>query len=162
MHASTPRVLSRILATTTVGLLVTVLLPGCDESSAGWSHAHVWGRVTSNGKPLDSGSIVFWPANRSQLNWAAGTIKKDGVFVLRSVEANKVLEPGRYTIFFCPPEARQTSPRGLFATEDARAEKVEKPAYPVPAKLTDWQTSDLEVTLSREPSRIDINLRTDR
>jgi hypothetical protein len=72
-------------------VFASLAVPGCSGSSG---RLAVSGKVTLDGKPLDSGMISFRPAAGTSANSSGGQIT-DGSYVL---PAQKGLKPGKYLV----------------------------------------------------------------
>lgn len=110
--------------------------------------AHVWGRVTFNGKPLTLGYVILMPQSEKSNTAGTGPLDDKGRFVVQSSRADVDMIPGRYSITFRPP-------RDLDSMRDATGRP---PGYPVPTKYLDPEHPILFVDLKAEPTRLDLTL----
>ena len=73
----------------------------------------VSGKITLDDKPLDSGSIEFFPSDSQGVS-AGGVVSADGSY---SVEEDKGLPPGKYTVSIFSPMAAKSTPNKKYANE---------------------------------------------
>jgi hypothetical protein len=155
-----------VLAASTVTIMV---FPGCGNSSASWSRAQMWGRVTYDAKPLKDGAIIFVGADGKNTNWGAGRIDKDGRFLIRPYQSDTPIEAGVYRIFFRPPapkfeptRARRSSVEGREPSDlDEVPKVVPPPSFPLPEKFLSVHSSEVEFYFDGRPQRVDIDLTRD-
>ncbi|WDI39900.1 hypothetical protein [Bremerella sp. P1] len=87
--------------TKVLGLLAVAILlsaVGCSAQST------VTGVVTSNGKNVDNGQLVFRPIDGAgKVKPAAGTIQEDGTFRMRTA-GDEPLSPGTYQVLYTAPD----------------------------------------------------------
>jgi hypothetical protein len=152
--------LSLVLAAVAASLLSALGIPGCNVSSASPNRTAVWGRVVYNGRPIDSGVIVFMPAERGKSNWGAGRIDAGGRFSLSAYQAETGLEPGNYDIFFKPPAGNLVAAGASRAADDVQDPKrVQAAPFSLPEKYTNPKTSGLEFVFDGRPQQIDLELK---
>jgi len=75
----------------TLGTVVVMKLPGCSRSDG---RLAVSGAVSIDGKPIESGSIRFQPADLQKAT-GSGSIVRDGKY---SIPAEHGLTPGKYQV----------------------------------------------------------------
>lgn len=76
-------------------LIVMGVVAGCGRSDR-LPTARVTGTVTLDGKPLQSGSVIFEPVDGRRL--AKGSIRSDGSFVLGTYRQGDGAVPGRHRV----------------------------------------------------------------
>jgi hypothetical protein len=133
------------------------LLAGCGPSRP--TTVPVSGRVTWQGKPVVEGRITFYPtAGRP----ATAAIGPDGVYHLRTFEANDGAVPGKHCVTIeakhvsrpKQPKSIEQEMREGFAPDD-REPKVE---WLVPEKYSQQSTSPLTAEVTGERKSIDFAL----
>jgi hypothetical protein len=150
-------------------MVTALVIPGCGVSSASWSRAQLWGRVTYDAKPLTDGAIIFFGVDGKSTNWGAGRIDKDGRFFLRPYQVDTPLDAGVYRIFFRPPapkfeptRARRSSVEGREPSDlDEIPKALPSPPFPLPDKFLTVNTSGLELYFDGRPQRVDLDLTRD-
>jgi hypothetical protein len=140
------------------------------HSLAGPHPTTISGRLTYNGRPLSDSTVVLVPAGHPSTSLAAlGEVSPDGSFTIRSVTAEKPLEPGQYDLYISLFEALPTAAEQVrFETEDPGPGGQASSSSPaslrqgrIPNRFSKPETSGLSVTISPGPrriDRIDINL----
>ena len=124
-----------------VGLLALALCPGCGSRSAPRTIG-VSGRVTYQGKPVTSGTIIFHPlkpAEGSPSRPATGQLQSDGTYELSTFSPGDGAVPGEYGISI-------TSLLSGPTPDNPQAAKV----YAIPRKYTSPLTSGLTATVPAE------------
>ena len=121
-----------------------LVLAGCSRSGF---ESSVTGSVTLDGKALGQGGVVFAPEAGGG-NPSAGTIRRDGSYVLRTSNAPG-LNAGKYRVTVNaldtpnpPPGVRDTTP----------------PKQLVPERYTNLDTSGLECDVKPGSNRFNIDL----
>lgn len=127
------------------------------------------GQVNIHGRPMAGGFIVFVPDD-PKANMAIGSLDKKGHY---EIEARWLEEDAKSRTHFriCLIPKPQPDDRdgeivreparlgdGRGEAEDVRSTTIAKVAAGVPRRLTDPRTSDLEVQLVPEATRVDITL----
>jgi len=170
MMAFTSQSLPSMRAASLLVALGAVFPLGCSVSSANDARTKVWGRITVDGKPLEGGLIVFWSTDPAKPNWGAGPINNRGEYELTAYATGRSLAPGKYQVQIKPAEENARPPRGVRGEKESdlasesRSESDQEPAPAKPVFPTRFQnpnTSGLEITLGKEPTRVDFEL-TDR
>jgi hypothetical protein len=131
----------------------------------------VWGSVRVNGRPLMKGAVLFVPIAERDCPWASAPIARDGSFSVDREWPRPGTTAARYKICIIPDRRRNVT--GLKEHGERRLPHVVpasfspgSPGSPdgdedlgVPQRFRTPQTTNLEVNLSQEPARIDIDLR---
>jgi hypothetical protein len=133
------------------------LLAGCGPSRP--ATVPVSGHVTWQGKPVVEGRITFYPATGRP---ATAAIGPDGVYHLRTFEADDGAVPGKHCVTIeakhCSrpkqPKSIEQEMREGFASDD-REPKVE---WLVPEKYSQQGTSPLTAEVTADTKTIDFNL----
>lgn len=131
----------------------------------------IYGRVTYNGKPLERGFILFYPADEKCPDWVVGTIDHGGTYRIDSKWRHNSSET-RFRICIIPRKMRPSAHQDM--RDDGSESRVvpvslganhSEPHRPVavevgfPKRFTNVLTSGLQITLGREPARIDIDMK---
>jgi len=119
---------------------IMLFLCGCGPS--GW--AQVEGRVTLDGEPLGSGTVVFLTAGQSS---GVGMIGPDGTYTVMT-GSRKGMEPGDYRVTVTAFDAPAPTPPG------------EPPMPPLitPLKYNNVEASGLSAQISAGSNRCDFDL----
>ncbi|MEN6405319.1 MAG: hypothetical protein ABFC77_02495 [Thermoguttaceae bacterium] len=128
------RISVRSVLCTTMALTIAICLTttGCGRSDHA-STVSVTGKVTFNGKPLQSGSVMFVPDTGRP---AEGEIQSDGTFQLTTYAKNDGAAIGHHRVAItCTGPSKDTS-----------GEASPGPSL-IPEKYGDYKTSGLEVTV---------------
>jgi len=136
--------LARCRVAFVVGLMwgpLVVLAGGC-----GGGQARVAGRVTLDGRPLETGTVRFHPAAGGPD--AYGSIDAQGRFTLE-VGTSGRLPPGRYA-------AAVVAVAAAVAGDESRGEAMPEPI--TPARYADVATSGLAFDVASGANTIDIDL----
>jgi hypothetical protein len=134
-HVFNYRLVGKVLV---VALLAA--LAGCGGSDFGT----VTGAVTLDGKPLDGGSVTFYPANTGALSY--GEVSPEGKYELRTASRDGVL-PGPYIATISYRSGRAGP--GMTIQQIEALEKV-------PIKYCQKETSDLRFDIT--PGHNEVNL----
>jgi hypothetical protein len=127
----------------------------------------VWGSVRVHGRALTGGAVVFIPTDDTS-EPASAPIEPDGSYVVNSVWHRPDNSTTQYKICILPPRrglARWDGRRSAqvvpvsFSPGSAGSPDREEEEFAVPQRLGSYLTTDLEVKLDREPTRIDIDLK---
>ena len=120
-----------------VGSGLLSLMTGCGGAPAGPGSVAASGTVTYNGKPVESGSLMFAPLD-SKTPQAAQAVISHGKY---ATEPGKGLMTGKYkvTVSALKHSVMELDPK------DAAKQKIDNNA--VPKKYMDLKTTDLEVTV---------------
>jgi hypothetical protein len=131
----------------------------------------LYGQVTYNGKPLDRGFVLFYPTDEKSNDWVVGTIDKDGNY---RIDAKWRHNPDkmRFRICIIPRKGKPVAHVDVPHQESgSRVVPValnskETDAHPLvaldvgfPHRFTNISTSGLQITIGREPARIDIDMK---
>lgn len=100
------------------GIYLLILAAGCSSNQD--NRQAVAGSVSLKGKPLDNGSIIFYPV---ETNSQAGSEIKAGKFTISKEQG---LIPGKYKVFITSPDGKTPDvpkdtapgPSGNFASKD--------------------------------------------
>jgi len=107
----------------------------------------VRGKVTYKAKPLDQGTVFFYPNGSGQASY--GNVQKDGTFQLLNTHKTERIEPGNYVAV-------------ILAGNNQIAAMKEDPLYPVqpvvPFKFSSVTTSPLKYEVKLGENEFDINL----
>lgn len=131
----------------------------------------IYGRVTFNGRPLERGFVLFYPTHENSNDWTVGAIGKDGTYYIDS-KWRLNIEETKYRICVIPRKGRSTAQIELshdkartnvvpvtLGDRSADSHQLASVDVGFPKKFTDVATSGLQITLGREPARIDIDLK---
>lgn len=140
-------------------------------SSLFGSTGAIYGRVTYNGKPLERGFVLFYPTDENSADWVVGTIGKDGTYRIESKWRHNTAKK-QFRICIVPrrgkPAAHVEVPHEGSGplTVPVELNSKSSDAHPLvavnigfPRRFTNVATSGLQITLGREPARIDIDLK---
>ncbi len=129
------------------------------------------GRVTYNGRPLERGFVLFYPVHENSNDWAIGILGKDGTYHIDSKWRHNT-EETKYRICIVPRKGKSTAQIELshdksqtnvvpvtLGGRSADSHQLASVDVGFPKKFTDVATSGLQITLGREPARIDIDLK---
>jgi hypothetical protein len=145
-------------------LFMAGMLPGSDFTTAG----PVWGCVSYQGHRLTSGAVLFFPMEKGRGDWKIASILPNGTYSIGARWNERGPGKSRYKICVVP-DGRQLAPawkespsaRAIPASLDAES-AAPRPAADetaFPRRFCEIETSNLEVSLGREPARIDIDLK---
>jgi hypothetical protein len=131
----------------------------------------IYGRVTYNGTPLDRGFILFYPTDELSSDWIVGTIEKDGSYRIDSKWRHSNGK-ARFRICIIPRKGRPAAhvdlpgERSHSHVVPVELNSKESDSHPIavvdagfPKRFTNITTSGLQITLGREPARIDIDMK---
>lgn len=128
--------------------LVFVSVLGGFLVGCGPDGARVAGRVTLDGRPLETGAVQFFAEGGGPA--VHGTIGVDGKFTLRLGNASTAIPPGRYTATVVAVSVPAP------AVDDSRGEALPVPI--TPARYGDVSTSGLTYELREGANTIEIPL----
>ena len=131
----------------------------------------LYGQVTYNGKPLDRGFVLFYPTDEKSSDWAVGPIDKDGSYRIEP-KWRHISGRTQFRICIVPRKGKPATHMDVpHEGSDSRAVSVplnstSSDAHSLvaldvgfPDKYTNIATSGLQISLSREPARIDIDMK---
>jgi hypothetical protein len=121
-----------------------VTLAGCSRSGF---ESQVSGRITLEGKPMGSGTVVFVPEGENR-NAPMGTIEPNGDYFLKT-NRDTGLMPGKYTVSMSVYDTPPHQPGERMQTTGKQL---------VPTKYTDAHTSGLEYEVKPGSNTINIDL----
>jgi hypothetical protein len=134
----------------------------------------VSGRVSYKGRPLQQGAILFVPIKGEFRDWVLAPIGKDGRYSTEIKWRQGDAKTARYRICLMPfratspPEDRSPSPNETPQRDTPAAAPPHEildshqpmcPDLPVPQRFTQIETSGLSVTLDRDTTRVDVDLK---
>ena len=133
-----------IIRTTSYGFFLTalLLLTGCGASNIGT----VTGSVNLDGKPLDGGSVTFYPVSEGAISYA--DVSTAGAYELRTASRTGVA-PGAYIATVSYRSGRPGP--GMTIRQIEALEKV-------PIKYCQKDTSDLRFEITAGHNEVDLNL----
>ncbi len=131
----------------------------------------LYGRVTYNGKPLDRGFVLFYPTDEKSNDWVVGPIDKEGNYRIDSKWRHNTKEI-QFRICIIPRKGKPAAHVDVpHEGSDSRVVPVplnskDSDSHPLvaldvgfPNRFTNISTSGLQITLGREPARIDIDMK---
>lgn len=128
--------------------MIPLALLGGSVAGCGPGGARVSGRVTLDGRPLETGAVQFVAEGGGQA--AHGSIGADGRFSLRLGNSSGTIPPGRYTATV----VAVSTPEQI--ADDTRGEVLPVPI--TPARYGDISTSGLIYDLQEGTNTIEIPL----
>ncbi|NLF72334.1 MAG: hypothetical protein GX575_25140 [Candidatus Anammoximicrobium sp.] len=142
------------------GLCSVVLLIGLAGCSGGVKQAatgKVSGKVTSEGKPVEAGSVTFVPVTEGASadtgvasKPGGGSINSDGSYVLTTYVAGDGAIVGRHRVTFFPPASQ--------ASETAAGEPGKHDETPAPSPYRGLMPKEAEVEVKAGTNEINIEL----
>jgi hypothetical protein len=131
----------------------------------------IYGRVTYNGKPLERGFVLFYPTDELSNDWVVGPIGKDGSYFIDSKWRHSSRKT-RFRICIIPRKGKPAAHVDLpgegsqsrvvpvaLNSKDADSHTLVAVDMGFPQRYTNIATSGLQITLGREPARIDIDMK---
>jgi major membrane immunogen (membrane-anchored lipoprotein) len=155
----TPRRPAIVLSFATLGLLLVV---GCGDSTGLPKRYPVSGKVTYNGEPVKSGTIVFEPSDISSGRFGNGTIE-DGYYKLStSGEGPDGALPGDYKIIIISKSVDmaqvEANRKGGAGRQDDVFKAEKKAKSNVPQKYARSDTSGLTAKVEEKSNTFDFTL----
>ncbi len=129
-------------------LLVLSIMTGCGEQIEKKPTAPVKGIVTFEGKPLETGEVVFFPDSGEQI--AHGKIQPDGSFQLTTYEEGDGAFPGTHKVTII-------SERDMEGVSAEDPEASMEPSY-IPTKYNMQKTSGLTAVVKEGDNEIKFDL----
>ncbi len=121
------------------------LAAGCEDGSTRLAG----GTISVDGKPVDSGLVVFYPVDGGRQG--SGKINPDGSFVISYLKMGDGVPPGEYvvTILSDKTERKKKSETGNDAEDDAflASSRDVKLIHVVPVKYNNRETTPLRVNV---------------
>jgi hypothetical protein len=122
---------------TVLALLAVVLVASCDN---GPPSGEVSGRVSYDGKPLDNGSITFFPTDGKSPT--AGGLIKDGKYAVLKVSV------GKYKVTISGSQI--VGQKKLYNTPNSPTAPIT--VDPLPEKYKDWNKTELTLDVKPGPN----------
>lgn len=138
---------SNIISTCVV-LLALSVISGCAEQIDKKPTAPVKGVVTYEGKPLETGEVVFFPDSGEQI--AHGKIQPDGSFQLTTYEEGDGAFPGTHKVTII-------SERDMEGVSAEDPEAALEPSF-IPLKYNMQKTSGLTAVVKEGGNEINFDL----
>ena len=129
-------------------LFAVSVMTGCGEQIEKKPTAPVKGVVTYQGKPLETGEIVFFPQTGEQI--AHGKIQPDGSFQLTTYDEGDGAFPGTHKVSII-------SERDMEGVSAEDPEASLEPSY-IPAKYNMQKTSGLTAVVKEGDNEINFDL----
>ncbi|EDL61352.1 hypothetical protein PM8797T_12648 [Gimesia maris DSM 8797] len=129
-------------------LLLLSIMTGCGEQIEKKPTAPVKGIVTFEGKPLETGEVVFFPDSGEQI--AHGKIQPDGSFELTTYEDGDGAFPGKHTVTII-------SERDMEGVSAEDPEASLEPSF-IPTKYNMQKTSGLTAVVKEGDNEIKFDL----
>ncbi|QDU17581.1 hypothetical protein CA11_54240 [Gimesia maris] len=129
-------------------LLLLSIMTGCGEQIEKKPTAPVKGIVTFEGKPLETGEVVFFPDSGEQI--AHGKIQPDGSFELTTYEDGDGAFPGKHTVTII-------SERDMEGVSAEDPEASLEPSF-IPTKYNMQKTSGLTAVVKEGDNEINFDL----
>lgn len=135
-----------------LAMLVVINSSGCGSDSP--KTVPVTGKVSYNGQPVTSGTLMLIPAGEGGYG-ATGQIQSDGTFQLTSFKPNDGAAPGNYkvTIQVFPDEESGGEELGLPGAEFGAGKKP-----PIPLGYSDPETTKLTALINDAETELDLKL----
>lgn len=127
---------------------IQITLSGCAEQAETKPTAPVKGTVTYQGKPLETGEVVFFPDSGERI--ASGKIQPDGTFQLTTYEEGDGAIPGNHKVTI----VAERDMEGISA-EDPEASM--EPSL-IPTKYNLQKTSGLTAVVKEGENEIQLDL----
>lgn len=131
----------------------------------------IYGRVTYNGTPLNRGFVLFYPTDEKSGDWVVGAIDKDGSYRIDSKWRHSSGKE-RFRICIIPRKGKPAAHVDLpgegshsrvvpvtLNSKDPDSHPLVAVNLGFPRRFTNIATSGLQITLGREPARIDIDMK---
>ena len=134
------------LASPVVCLLLIAILPGCGER--GFPTAPVRGKVTYNGKPVTSGTVLFMPDGDKPS--ATGELEPDGSYSLTTYRSGDGAVLGKHSILITAIEDQSNR---------LPEERNPAPGLTIPARYNNFATSGLSAEVVEGANTVDFELR---
>ncbi|WP_417391091.1 hypothetical protein [Gimesia sp.] len=131
-----------------IGMFALAVMTGCGEQIDKKPTAPVKGVVTYQGKPLETGEIVFFPDSGEQI--AHGKIQSDGTFELTTYDEGDGAFPGMHKVTI----VSERDMEGVSA-EDPEADL--EPSF-IPMKYNMQNTSGLTAEVKEGSNEINFDL----
>lgn len=129
-------------------LLLLSIMTGCGEQIEKKPTAPVKGIVTFEGKPLETGEVVFFPDSGEQI--AHGKIQPDGSFELTTYDEGDGAFPGKHTVTII-------SERDMEGVSAEDPEASLEPSF-IPTKYNMQKTSGLTAVVKEGDNEINFDL----
>jgi len=143
-------------------LILLVLLTGCN-SEAGPDLVRVSGKVTLDGRPLESGIITFLPDNSRQTSGprASGIIDKDGRYTVASPGNREGVIAGHHlVVIHCNEVSPSPDPESEY--QKLKAQGINPDECLVPAQYQNEKTSGLTAEVRQNTSEFNFELQTNK
>lgn len=131
-----------------VVLALAIIMTGCAEQVEKKPTAPVKGTFTFQGKPLETGEIVFFPDSGERI--ANGKIQPDGTFVLTTYDEGDGAFPGTHKVTI-------VSERDMEGVSAEDPEASMEPSY-IPTKYNLQKTSGLTAEVKDGENEINFEL----
>jgi len=131
--------------------LAVIVSTGCGSDAP--KSVPVTGKVTYNGQPVTSGTVMLVPQDSGY--GATGQIQPDGTFVLTSFKQGDGAAPGNYTVTIqvFPDEEASGAELGLPGAEFGQGKKP-----PIPLSYMDPATTKLRALINDGETELDLKL----
>lgn len=136
-----------------LSLLIPVALSGCGKDD-GPTYASVKGKVTLDGQPVQSGTVLFLPQAGTEGGASSGTINRDGTFELVGPAGKGVVVGTHRVLVQCPAEGSGPD------TGDNPLDNA--PPCKIPAWYANERTSGIEKSVDEGENDIVIELSSKR
>ncbi len=139
-----------------------VIVAGCGDDTGLPKRYPVTGTVTYKGEPLESGTIVFEPADIAKGHFANGTIEKGSYRLTTSGEGGDGAIPGDYKVIIISKvvdmTAVQANQQGGSGRQDDILKAERKAQSKIPKKYEQSSTSGLTAKVEAKSNTFDFNL----
>ena len=132
-----------------IGMLALAVMTGCGEQIDKKPTAPVKGVVTYQGKPLETGEVIFFPDSGEQI--AHGKIQSDGSFQLTTYDEGDGAFPGTHKVSII-------SERDMEGVSAEDPEASLEPSY-IPTKYNMQKTSGLTAVVKDGDNEINFDLK---
>jgi hypothetical protein len=149
---------SRVVTSLTLCLTLSWMAGGCNR---GPRLVSVQGTVKVNGKPLNQGVVMFYPATGRP---ATGQIAENGTYSLTTYAPNDGAAPGEYAVTIDAVEVDSSAPPPTSLEAEIAAGASGTPPvrstvrYLVPEKYADRTTTPLKATVQEDGNVIDFDI----
>lgn len=127
---------------------ITLSFSGCGEE--GLKYAKVEGTVTVDGKPAQTGTVLFVPQQGTEGGVSSGTITKDGTYTLVGPKGKGVVVGTHKILVQCPMEGS--------GPDSGQDPQQGAPPCIIPAKYANERSSDITKEVTEGENKIDIQL----
>lgn len=145
------RTLVRVGCAVKALIICLLLCAGCGKED-GPTYAKVTGKVTLDGKPVQSGTVYFMPSGGTEGGAAIGRIDKEGNYTLTGPRGKGIVIGSHKVALKCPEEGS--------GPDSGQNPNAGAPPCKIPSKYADLNKPILSKTVGEGDNVIDIELST--